>query len=427
MKIIIGGIAVVFVCVSCTTLAPPPQIEQSLYQGNFSTAAALLNQHRQSLYRAEDLILYYLDRGMLEHYAGKYRESSDMLERAAQAIDDAFTKSIRTELASYIINDTVRNYDGEDYENIYSSAFNALNYYHRNDVESALIDVRRMNYVLEHLSEQYEQLTGRLEQTVRDNGAEIPRFTQGTNTFHNSAFARYLGMLLYRSNGKYDDARIDSALLSAAFNQSPHIYPFPIPSSIADELTVPSGMARLNIIAFTGLSPIKREDTIRIALADNREQYIKIVLPTLQNRPSALRSLSAVFDNGYTVDMELLEDIQAVAHETFKEKAYLLYAKSVARSVLKGAGTKALQEIIGQNNVLSSGLQLFNELSERADTRIARYFPAKVYVGAVNLAPGTYSFTINYYGERGQLISAEQKTVTLHAQKLNLVEVLCLN
>jgi hypothetical protein len=60
-----------------------------------------------------------LDKGLLEHYVGNYRDSSQDLENAERLIQDTFTKSVTAGIASYIANDNTKEYPGEDYEDIY--------------------------------------------------------------------------------------------------------------------------------------------------------------------------------------------------------------------------------------------------------------------------------------------------------------------
>jgi hypothetical protein len=68
-----------------------------------------------------------------------------------------------------------------------------------------------------------------------------------------------------------------------------------------------------------------------------------------------------------------------------------------------------------------------NEVSEQADIRASRYFPGSAYVGGINVEPGVYSFTVNYYGKGGGLLaSIYQENVSVGAGRLNLVETYCL-
>jgi hypothetical protein len=332
------------------------------------------------------------------------------------------------------VNDTTRDYDGEDYEDIYINAFNALNYYHRNEPEDAMVEIRRMTDKLQYLSSKYGTIITNLQRQALEENAIVPADKNIPSVFSDSALARYMGMLFYRGAGRRDDARIDGDLLRVAFANAPAVYPHPAPSSLAGELDIPRGMARLNVIAFGGLSPVKEQETLRIPIPPAR--YVKIALPTLVLRPSAIRRVEVAMDKGETFTLELLEDIEAVARETYKEKEKVIYLKTIIRATIKGAASSVLEAAAEEQDdgglglilgILSLGAQVYAEASEQADLRISRYFPGKAFVGGINLRPGTYSFWVRYYGQSGEPIAAfRYEDVPVMENRLNLAEAVCL-
>jgi hypothetical protein len=421
---------IVLFIASCAS-NPYAKIDTAVVREDFATGIHVLEADKKNIYQS-DLILYYLDKGMLAHYARDFEESSRLLEEGEQAIEAAFTKSITQEIGSYLINDNVRTYDGEDYEDIYINAFNALNYYHRQDPEEALVEIRRMNIKLQALTTKYGALTTDLRQKALQ---ETDYFPGGDSApaFSNSALARYLGALFYRGAGKADDARIDLEELRLAFARAPQVYTYPVPSSIEEELSVPPGMARLNVIGFSGLSPVKEQSTLRIPLLNYN--YVKIALPVMIYRGSEVGRIEVILDNQEKFTLELLEDMEAVARETFKEHLKVIYLKSIIRAAAKGVTSVVFDEI-GRNEegltgavfgLLGLGTQIFSEVSETADLRMSRYFPAKAYVGGITLRPGRYSFSVNYYNRGDKKIAAfRYDDIPVQPNKLNLVEVLCL-
>jgi hypothetical protein len=61
------------------------------------------------------------------------------------------------------------------------------------------------------------------------------------------------------------------------------------------------------------------------------------------------------------------------------------------------------------------------DASEQADLRVSRYFPAYAYAGEWELAPGTYSVAVEYFGSGGLLRVEDLGSVTVGAEGLNLV------
>jgi hypothetical protein len=422
---------------SCATVDPHVSVESLVEAEAFSQSVEALENDSKEIYREKDRVLYYLDKGMLCHYAEDWNESSSLLQQGERAIEENFAVSISQEIGTYLINDLSREYDGEDYEDVYLNVFNALNYYHRGrddagNIDEALVEIRRMNNKLKNLSVKYGAMISGLQKAALESNAEIPANPETPREFSNSALARYLGMLFYRGTGAADDARIDRDGLKLAFADYPHVYSHPVPSSIDEELEIPPGMARLNVLGFSGRLPVKTEETLRIPLGSG---WIKIALPVLTPRPSRIGSVKVIFNNGERFDLELLEDIGKVAEAAFSGKKSVIYLRTVIRATAKGVSAAVFNAMSeseeGQNNALFSllgiGTQIFAEASEKADLRSSRYFPGKVYAGGINLTPGFYSFTVVYYTTGGD-IAAERhfENVEIKANKLNLTETICL-
>lgn len=435
IKNIIVSICLTLLFLSCASVSHYEQIDASVAQGDFRGGLALVNAAKDTKYREKDKILYYLDAGMLAHYAREYDEAAKLLTEAERGIEVAFTKSVSQELASYLVNDTTKEYPGEDYEDIYINVFNALNYYYKGSVEGALVEIRRIDNKLKFISTKYGTAITNAQKSITDKSSEIPYDPDATLVkFSNSALARYLGMLFYRGEGKRDDARIDRDQVKLAFANQPAVYNFQLPSSLESELDVPRGKARLNVVSFNGLSPIKTENTTRINLTGTN--WIKIALPVITSRPSVIARTEVAMESGETFNLELIENMGVVAAETFRQKAGLIYLKSVLRSITKTSSSILLND---QSNkagdaqtalllsVLSLSTQIYAEASEQADLRLSRYFPSSALVGGITLEPGVYSYTVRYYNSANQLVSEIPfRDVKVRANALNLSEAICI-
>ena len=433
---LVFGVRLLCLCLfsACASGGSFRKIDSSLDQGNYPGGVETLEKEKSSLYSGRDNILYCLDKGMLSHYAQQYAESSRLLESGEKAIAAAFTKSVSMEIGSYLLNDNTREYPGEDYEDIYLNCFNALNYYHRGNHEDALVEIRRVNNKLRYLATKYGVVLSNLQRKALDeNLGRIPGNPAAEGRFTDSALARYLGMLFYRGAGLYDDARIDRDGLLTAFANAPGVYRYPPPASLAGELEIPKGAARLNVIAFSGLSPVKQEQVLRLPLPGAR--WAKIALPEMAYRRSDVKRIEVAFDGGRRFNLELLEDMEAAARETFKARQGVIYLKTAIRAMLKGISSSAMGAAAGETDgeaglilhLFSFLAQIFAEASEQADLRMSRYFPAKAYVGGINLPPGLYSFQITYYGGTGkEIASVRHENVRLRENALNLAEAVCL-
>jgi hypothetical protein len=426
------AVSAFFLFISCASNPGAyASIDASIAAGSYKGALASLDNEnseaRKNIYTSKNEILLRLDRGIIRHYAGEYRESSEDFQIAELLIEEAYTKSLTQSIGTYIANDNTLDYAGEDYEDLYINVFNALNYYHSGNLEGALVEIRRVNDKLLYLADRYERAKKKIEES--DNGrVNLGGIPVEASSFSNSALARYLGVVFYRGTGRPDDARIDHQELTRAYGLAPRIYANPIPSSVDDELSVPGDMGRLNVIAFTGLSPVKVEETIIIPMPfDFPNNTAKIALPLMVDRPQSVQRAEAVLDNGQVIRLELIEDMGAVARETFKSRYTLTALKTAIRSVLKVTASAGLASFASESQGGLVGLlvgaagRVAAGASESADTRLARYFPRSALVGGINLEPGNYSVTINYYGAGG-LIHSEPKEIAVRRNAVNLVE-----
>jgi len=418
--------------VSCSTSsAVYREIDSGFNEGDFYGALRSMenSRTRRHAYTSKNQILYYLDRGMIEHYAGLWADSSENLQQAERLIETAFTKSISEEIGSYLLNDNVKEYPGEDYEDLYINVFNALNYYHMGDTGGAMVEIRRVNEKLNFLSDKYVTAGRRVMSS--NNGLTDEMYADEAVRFSSSALARYLSMLFNRSNGYHDNARIDLQELYRAYELAPDVYNHFPPSRLQDELNIPAGTARLNIIGFIGLSPIKEEVNIPVPLPlPHPNDWARLALPRMIDRPSSIEYIEIILNTGQRFRLELLENINRVARETFKARYGLILLKTAARSITKSVASAGIGRAVGREDrglgaLISVIGQVASVLSENADLRISRYFPGYAHVGGINLQPGVYSVTVNFYGRRGIIATEQRRNVFVRENTLNLLEFVC--
>jgi hypothetical protein len=420
---------------SCISAPSYKEVDDLVETENFEKARETIEdaqkpkKQENRLYPDRNRLLHEIDMGMISHYDGDYSASSEQLQEGERIIEELFTQSVTLEVASFITNDTVKEYAGEDYEDVYLNLFNSLNYYHRGNLDGALVEIRKMNQKLVWLPDKYSAQNSQLMDyipLILDDTA-FPH--QEASAFTDSVFARYLGMLFWRGYGNPDSARIDYEYMEAAHGSFSQVYGNPLPGTASQELDIPAGMARLNILAFAGLSPLKQE---------KRETYagIHLFLPELvEARQTEVSSIEIVLEDDRIIRLELLEDIGAVMRETYKSKYRFTFLKTLVRSGIKQAGGDgaAIAARLGSFDSSEEGrlttetiaflAKTFMDETESADTRMARYFPQYVYVTGINLEPGTYSFAINYYDSNGSVVHRDTHTnVPVQAGRLNLVE-----
>jgi len=98
--------------ISCASVSHYEEIDKDVAAGRYTQSLSRIEESRDEEYRDRDLIVYYLDAGLLAHFAGSYEKSSKYLQTAERSIENAFTKSISLEASTFLVNDTMREYPG---------------------------------------------------------------------------------------------------------------------------------------------------------------------------------------------------------------------------------------------------------------------------------------------------------------------------
>jgi hypothetical protein len=206
--------------------------------------------------------------------------------------------------------------------------------------------------------------------------------------------------------------------------------------------------ARINIIAFTGKSPIKKAYSLRITTLENlilitqekEDDHGKIILTDLdalpfpgitggynfkaqiadmKKRQSHISKIQIFLDGVPAGELDLIEKLDAVAIETFKLNKGAILLKTVIRTVTKGILSKQAKN--AANNAASNAggiapllsflggiaLDVAVDSSEQADLRSARYFPGQAYVGEFLIEPGEHTITVDYYNSANTLLHRE--------------------
>jgi len=441
----LAAAALVFLAGCATSPEAFRAADRAASGGDYQDALKDLSGKAASLYGDKNQVSYRLDSGMVRHYAADWAGSSADLEEAGRLIQEAFTKSVTESISTFILNDNTRTYGGEDYEDIYLNVFNALNYYNAGNTEDAMVEIRQMNEKLRALSTKYAAEISRVENYAAQNGAKSAVPADKAPPFSNSALGNYLGLLFYRARGPNDagNARVSAEEAQKAWTLAPDVYTTPLPQALrpqngglCEELDIPAGKARLNLLAFAGLSPVKREEAVDLPFigpSTGTMIGLRIALPALENRRSVIDRIEAVVENanGETekAGFELLEDMSAVARDTFRQREALVAIKTTTRSLIKVIAADAAAKAAIDNGVPEllalAGVLVFTKATEQADLRSARYFPGRAYIAGLTLSPGPYTVTVNYLSG-GRVVSRFVKEVDLREGGLNLVETVSL-
>jgi len=433
-------------------------VDDKIISRDYQGALNQIKSAKEKFYKEKEKALYYVDAGMLHHYNGDFEQSNILLSKAETAFDELYTKSLGRGAASMLLNDNVLEYSGEDYEDVYLNVFKALNYVELDKFDDAFVEIRKINEKLSLLEQKHKKMAKK----YNSSKDKKKNFETGKNKFHNSALGRYLSMLLYRAEGKMDDARIDKDKIDEAWQLQSHIYNFSKPSLIS--YLNRTDKAKINIVSFTGRAPHKKANTLYIhtekdlvVIGTTKENprgkqnlktldlinwkdmkkgyHFKFQLPFMKTRKSNIGRIEVIIDDKVSADLQQIEDIEKVALETFKIKEPMIYLKTITRTILKGlfaAKRKEEMEKKIDNALLGFAARLATDAvvdaTENADLRISRFFPAKTSVTEIEVPPGIHNIKVKYYSKNGSVLFVDDlgdKNVSKSG--LNLFESFYLN
>ncbi len=431
-------------------------VHTNLQAGSFEQAAAGIEKAKEDgKYQHKDRLVYYLDAGMVYHYASLLDSSNARLHLAESSAEELFTRSVSREATSMLLNDNVLEYPGEDYEILYANLIKCLNYVRKNETEAAFVEVRRANLKLELLEQKYADAAKEMTRASRTDTLDFDiEYAVDEVHFHNDAFARYLSMHMYAADRKWDDARIDHEFLQQAFSRQPHVYQFDMPDV---KYRASDGKSIVSVVGLAGLSPTKEAFELRIRSdkdlnliqvlytdTDGREAeyghlpidlgvdlYFKFAIPRIERRPSSVRTARVYANDTHIGDLQLIEDLYLVAEETFRARKSLIYFKTIGRALAKALANYKLKKKVDSGGLAGwlkkAAVDVVTDITEGADLRCCRTLPGKIYVGDFELEPGTYDLRIEFIDHAGQTLD-----ITYYPQYrvlergLNLVEALSL-
>ncbi len=402
---------------------------------DYSGRLNYVENNAKKLYSKKSQVLAALDQGLLAYYSGDYAKSIHRLTSAEDKINYYFSKSVSQAIGSFIVNDLVMDYAGEDFEDMYLNVFKSLAYYHLGMTDDAIVELNRFNNKSQHIMQKHQ--------------AELTQARQAANNadksdvkvqFHNSPLAQYLALLYHRADGNMDAAYSDANFFHDAFVTQSSLYHFAEPTKLTkDELNIPKGKARINALAFSNGCPYKTQMFFPAIISN-----AFVAIPFMQSRTPKISHVQVKAKNlqtgkGVKTSLNQIDSIQHVALDTFQMHSAALYSKAIARMIAKQVNAD-LQNGIGSQMAKSDNstvaaigniLQFFSAVSEieawlteTADLRCANYFPARADAGGLTVDPGNYDITLEFYRTKGGKLMYRKtfKNVSVQAGKLCLLD-----
>ncbi|HAI77364.1 MAG TPA: hypothetical protein DCM08_14110 [Microscillaceae bacterium] len=411
--------------------------------GRFDVAEKVLEKNKK-MAKGKDRLLYFLNFGTVNALQGEYEMSNEYFEDAYLYGED-YVKEPFASIGQYLLNPTVVPYKGEDFEHLLVNYYKAVNFLKMGDMESALVECRRMDVRLRALSDKYTS----------------------DNKFKRDAFIYNLMGIIYEANQDYNNAFVAYRNAVEIYEEDYHkFFEMETPRQLKmDLLRMCYKMGFESELLFfqdkfqmtyepeanegkggeliflwhNGLGPLKTEVFINFGVNhngghcyfrndemdlffdfDDGEQNltsdqikaldglssISVAFPKYIERPEFFSAATLICGND-AKDLQLAEDINKIAFKSLRQRMLLEFGKTLIRVALKETIEKVAEK---KDATLGLLVGIFNTVTEQADTRAWHSIPHGIYYTRMYLPEGqqtvqfvpraaggsqTYDFTFN--------------------------------
>jgi hypothetical protein len=415
--------------------------EKLFYGEKYLEAARLLLPYVNK--EDKDQLLFMMECGLMLHTGGEFEKSNQVLLPAGKLADTMAT-SVSQQAGSILLNETVTNYKGEDFEVVLLHVFTGLNFLHLKDFDSARVEFKKVNDVLRAIAE------------------------TGGAAYKQNIMAKYLTAMTFeimaRLNNDLDDLEFAYVEYKQILNLAPTLAPMvawdlqrtakklgymddygmwvgrfgPRPD-VTDEhgqlfLIYQCGQGAVKASRGSLLDDKAMQFHINVAINSMQSMQqgvtaagiiiaLKVAenpIPRFDKRSNQVAYMMLNVDGNDIGRTTMLEDIETTAVMNMEEKYGRIIAKTAAGIVVKAAASvaagiaaKKLAEqskqlggvagLIGAAAGAGVGVGLASQI--KPDLRCWHTLPANLQFSRYFFEPGTYDISFKFVGRNGQVVT----------------------
>jgi hypothetical protein len=418
------SVALVFVSACSNYVARSGLIRTALIEDDYDRALAAVEEIDQS----NSKLLYLYEKGLILHCQGDYVGSSKVFTESELVLEDLYTKSVTREAAALAISETIGQYRGDAFEAVFVNYYQILNYLGMGDIEGAMVECRRVNRKL---------------QILKDGGETY---------FENDPFMQYLTGVVYEMGGERDDAGVSYRVAAELYDSGEYDPVTPLPPSFfcdaagnayvrgdREESSAYASRAHCATGADTGYVSLllecgqvvrKRESSVVLPIFENdhwtdNEQFahemasrrdvhydrhvkvkywLKVALPVLEPLPpryagASVRARRVDGPHAGETHAVVVSNVDAFAEQAFREKESTMFVRAIVRAIVKYIAQQSADDA---DEGFGALVNLFNIVTETADTRSWSTLPRSIFLARLDLPAGRYRIEADFLGIDGR-------------------------
>lgn len=430
------------------------QFNSSFYAGDYATCLSMMLSKED---RKKDVILNSIDTNMLMHLNGDYLGSGKAFLETQRLMQQSKKDTAGGKKAGAAMsNETATKYTGNMYERILMYTMRAVNALSMGDIGNAkgVMDTYAGDYkdIIAPLIAEQKALAEEDDDTedadadgsLKNAGLTIDSAAmnsrkppKSTKVYENSPLLQYLSAIIYAAHAAAEGQGIEHAEKAASELKTlnPNV-------SVAEDVAIPSGKGRINVLALSGTIGKRTEKTNEFdaGILSGVPIKFKIAYPVFEPQTHAITAVRVTLNDGTSKTATLVEDFDEAVRLDVALKARGAYSRSVFRNVMRVVTAFATLESARIADQVNSNLitqialatakiafpaAVAANKSERADLRQGAYFPHKASAAGFTVAPGTYSAKVEYLSGNSVLETKNLENIVVKTGKPTIVISSC--
>lgn len=384
--------------------------------GNVDGAIKLLERTNR---RGRKDLLYYFELGELERLRNRYDESrkawmeADARVQAWESTAATNPEKLAANMASVLINDKARPYEGHDYEKVMLTTRLALDHLARGDFDTARVDIKRTHEREAVIAALRDKELRKTEQEAKKRGARTsfkelngypvqsidnPEVNALRNSYQ-SAFSHYLAGFVYEALG-------EPSLAAAGYRQAIELRPNqPLLEQALAGLDARAGArddgyTDVLFVVESGTAPARKSQQFSLPFPQrNRLLIVPVSFPVIVPAQPAYMPAQLQIVGENPIDVVAITSIDLMARKALQEEMPGILLRGIIRSTAKAVA----QNQAGKSD--ESGLAAFaiaigSMITESADERGWRSLPAQIAIARARIPSGAH--TVGFGAAPGQ-------------------------